>query len=315
MAVYFAPQYQDPNAEAKQYMMMMAQMLGAKRSRDTEQKQMSDFAQSIQPSQTPTIDGQSFFSPEGRGLLSSLTDRETAPQIGSLQGPMPNPQQVLQRALQHGLPPEQAMKMAQGFAGLMPTPKQESYKYVDLWDKKGEYLGQKQIPVSRYEEQLAKYRKAGYKFSEPEMSDAQTLAKEGYTPEEIKRIMDIKHGIEPRAGAVKDYNNMSTPDKAKYLATERTKAEGHYFAALTAEAKAAGTKPPEPRQPEYLEWILKEQAKVNKALKGTGIAENPYKTDYPDAFMEVDNRSNSPTFGQEVWKVIRDGKTYIIEGD
>lgn len=94
----------------------------------------------------------------------------------------------------------------------------------------------------------------------PKLTERQKLRTEGYSDEEIRRIRDIKHGIKPRASSTKTYNSMDLPTKAKYLATERTKAEGQYFGVEGGNVEA--------RQPEYLEWILKEQKKVNKAMRG-----------------------------------------------
>lgn len=95
----------------------------------------------------------------------------------------------------------------------------------------------------------------------PKLTESQQLQTEGYSSEEIRRIRDIKHGIEPRATSRITYDNMTTVEKAKYLATERQKAEGQYFGI------EGGNK--EPRQPDYLAWVLKEQEKVRQELGGT----------------------------------------------
>ncbi len=106
---------------------------------------------------------------------------------------------------------------------------------------------------------LTRARTAG--LSIPKPTETQKLRQEGYGPEEIKRIRDIKHGIKPRASSTKTYESMSPTEKAKYLATERAKAEGQYFGIEGGNPVA--------RQPEYLEWILKEQKKVNAILNPT----------------------------------------------
>jgi hypothetical protein len=92
----------------------------------------------------------------------------------------------------------------------------------------------------------------------PKLTKRQQLKAEGYSPEEVRRIMDIEHGLEPRASSLKTYNALDLPGKMKYLSTERQRAEGQYFGIEGGN--------PKPREPGYLKWILKEQGKVEKAM-------------------------------------------------
>lgn len=152
--------------------------------------------------------------------------------------PTLSPIQLMQLALQTGLPIPQALKMAK----LAPTTQQ------------GFTLGIGQTRFGPSGQQIAK--------GPAKLTKRQELRAQGYNPEEVRRIMDIEHGLEPRRYSRITYDKMTLPEKMKYLSTERTRAEGQYYG--TPEQK-------EVRQPKYLKWILKEQKKVEKTLGGEGL--------------------------------------------
>ncbi len=114
MAVLFAPQYIDPNAELKQYMLQFAQMMGDKRTAKAERGRVKSFAESISPPDISTINDQRLFSPGGQeSLQAALFDGGPAA-FGQRPGQQTlSPQQILQKALMAKIEPSQAIQFAQ----------------------------------------------------------------------------------------------------------------------------------------------------------------------------------------------------------
>ena len=240
MAIVFAPPYKDPNAEFKQMLLQYAGMLGGQRRETKQQQQAQDFARSLDPTQIPTANGQPIFSPQGAANIEAGWLGGQPTRTGMMQGARLNPLQIMQKALQSGLPMNEAI----GAARLAPTPK----------------------PTKR-----------------------QLLRSEGYSPEEVRRIRDIQNGLEPRKSNRKTYDNMTIPEKLKYLSTEKQRAEGQYFGVEGGNLEA--------RQPKYLAWIKKELAKLEEP---TAKKDRPVKpAEYPDAEWSEEHK---------MWTVIRDGR-------
>lgn len=181
--------------------------------------------------------------------------------------PQADPKQYLAQALQQGVGGFLENRQRRQFSkGLSPTlapiqlmqkalmagyPMQQALQIATMAPKAGQgfTLGPGQTRFGAGGQQIAK--------GPPKLTKRQQLKQEGYNPEEVRRIMDIEHGLEPRASSRTTYDQMTLPEKAKYLSTERERAEGQYY----------GTPDQlEVRQPKYLKWILKEQAKVEKAM-------------------------------------------------
>lgn len=242
MAVLFAPQYRDPNAELKQYMLQMAQLIGSKRTAGKERAKVKSFAESISPPDITTINDQRLFSPAGQQIAQDAwlgDDPNVRAELGKRPGQQTlSTQQIMQRALMSGdFSMSQALQFSQ--LGRPATSLTESER------GKAERIGAGLLP----------------RATQPKLTESQQLQAEGYTSEEIRRIKDIKHGIEPRASNRITYDRMTAVEKAKYLSTERTKAEGRYFGMILSEGV------PEPaRQPDYLAWIVTEEEKVKQEL-------------------------------------------------
>lgn len=282
MAVYFAPERRDPTAYLKQALLQYAMQYGAEKRAakraGKERERVRSFAESIMPPDIPTINDQRLFSPEGQQIAQDAwlgDDPNARAELGTRPGQQTlSTQQIVQRALMANIDHKRAAELAQALGrpvggGFTLSPGQTRY-------------GPGGQEVAR---------------GAPKLTESQQLQAEGYTSEEIRRIRDIKHGIEPRATSRITYDNMTAVEKAKYLATERQKAEGQYFGI------EGGNK--EPRQPDYLAWVLKEQEKVRQELGGTENVDDKTKSpypDYPDAFLE-----------DGIWKVKQAGKTYRIE--
>lgn len=125
MAVYFAPQYRDPNAELKYYMLQMAQMFGTKkaeRKQGRQERQRTEaFIKSLSEPQIPTAGGQSVFTPGGARALTEgfLEGRPT--QVGAMRGPPPTQIQLVQKALATGYPLGEALGAARLAPGAPAT--------------------------------------------------------------------------------------------------------------------------------------------------------------------------------------------------
>lgn len=109
MAVVFAPQYRDPNEELKYYMLQMAEMLGQRRREKSQQRKMTEFAESLSPTQTPTAGGQSVFTRGGFGALKEGWLGGQPTKTGMIQSAQLTPVQLLQKALTAELPMQQAL--------------------------------------------------------------------------------------------------------------------------------------------------------------------------------------------------------------
>jgi len=112
MAVYFAPQRRDPDAELKQYMLMMAQLLGKRGQETKQQGQMTALAESLVPQPISTINDQQLFSDQGFDALRGNVLEGTPAAFGQTPGQPLNQMQIVQKGLIHGLPPNEAIGMA-----------------------------------------------------------------------------------------------------------------------------------------------------------------------------------------------------------
>ena len=145
-------------------------------------------------------------------------------------------------------------------------------------------------------------------YGEVKSTPKEELQDQGYDAEAAQRILDIKNGLQPRASSRVQYDSMGLEEKRKYLSTERQRAEGQYFGSLKLDeqfqAEREGRAPREvpARQPEYLEWIVKEQTIVQKALNQKSAGSKPPK--YPDAVWSEEHG---------MWTIEKDGRTWGIE--
>jgi len=138
MAVVFAPEYRDPNEELKFYMLQMAEMMGKKRQEKSEQRKMTKFAESLMPTQTPSAGGQGVFTPGGFGALKEGWLGGQPTETGMIQGAQLTPMQIFQKALQSGIPMQQALGVSKLGAQGKPSKIQQSVQeYMELgYDKK-----------------------------------------------------------------------------------------------------------------------------------------------------------------------------------
>lgn len=109
-----------------------------------------------------------------------------------------------------------------------------------------------------------------------EKTNLQKLIEEGYTEEEARLIIDIKYGLEPRASSRKVYENMSDPEKMKFLTTLKRSAEGPYY-----KIEGGNTEPLEPR---VAEWANKELQKL-PMFKDAGFGNRPDGTPKGKGFL------------------------------
>lgn len=243
MTVYFAPPYRDPNAELKRYMLQFAQMYGDKRTATAERGKLKSFAESISPPDISTINDQRLFSPGGQESLQAALFEGGPAKFGQRPGQQTlSPQQIMQKALLANVPIEKAMQLART-------------------------LGQPATTLTAPERAKSERIEAGLlpRATQPKLTEKQQLQAEGYDNEAIRRIFDIKHGIEPRATSRIKYDTMTAVEKAKYLSTEITKAEGQNYKLVDLVGEEAA----KARQPEYLAWLLTEREKNQQELAGT----------------------------------------------
>ncbi len=117
MAVLFAPQRRDPNAELKWYLQQMAQMVGGKRKATKEQAKVKSFAESISPPDITTINDQRLFSPAGQQTAQDAwlgNDPNVRAELGTRPGQQNlSQQQILQKALLAEVPLSEALQLAQ----------------------------------------------------------------------------------------------------------------------------------------------------------------------------------------------------------
>lgn len=86
------------------------------------------------------------------------------------------------------------------------------------------------------------------------------LIREGYSPEEARMILDISHGIKPRASARKQYENLGDVEKMDFLSKLKQRAEGQYYGVEGGNV--------EPRQPKLLKWVNEELKKLPMLSEG-----------------------------------------------
>ena len=84
-------------------------MMADKRRKGKEQQQISDFAKSLSPTQTPTANGQSIFSPGGAEALKEGWLGGQPTETGMMQGAQLSTIQIMQKAIQSGLPLDKAL--------------------------------------------------------------------------------------------------------------------------------------------------------------------------------------------------------------
>ena len=226
MATLFAPQYREPNAELKQYMLQFAQMMGDKRTATAEQAKVKSFAESISPPDISMINDQRLFSPGGQeSLQAALFDGGPAA-FGQRPGQQTlSPQQILQKALTAEVPMQEALQLAQ--SGRKPlTPTQIAQQRSNLWLQKQPADVQEKI-----------YRtKAGLdKPTEKQkyQNQVQYWIERGSTPEEamenVKTASEISAGFKARANAINKLKDKPLPDQLKFWQNLQSSSQGRYF--------------------------------------------------------------------------------------
>ena len=125
MSVYFAPPYRDVNAQNKQYMMMLAQMLGQRGAKAQKQGHLAAFAESLDPEPTSTINAQRLMSDQGFDALRSHVLEDTPATFGQVPGQPLNRMQMLQKALLHNIPPNEAVGMINAMQPQRISPTQQ----------------------------------------------------------------------------------------------------------------------------------------------------------------------------------------------
>ena len=177
-------------------------------------------------------------------------------------------------------------------------------KEIDRIQKRLTVLDAKQLPPDprdQKERGFLEKRLQSALYGDVPATTREEIAAQGYSAEATQRILDIKNGLQPGASSRVIYDTMSLPEKRKYLSAERQRAEGQYFGIKDGNV--------EPRQPEYLDWIKKEQVKVQKELSkmqqgGQQGTPSQRPAAYPDAVW-------SPEHG--MWTVTRDGRLKGIQ--
>ncbi len=181
--------------------------------------------------------------------------------------------------------------------GREPPPKPTAReKEIDRIQKALTTLNAKEKLTSKEQKkkQFLERRSQSALYGDVKSTPKEELQAQGYDAEAAQRILDIKNGLEPRASSRTQFDNMGLVEKSKYLATERQKAEGQYFGVEGGNI--------DPRQPEYLQWVLKEQAKVQQGLNQKQAGPKPAA--YPDAVWSEEH---------EMWTIEKDGRTWGIE--
>jgi len=113
----------DVNAQNIQYMMMLARVLGDRMDAAQQQKNMSAFAQSLDPEPTSTINAQRLMSDQGFDALRSNVLEGTPATFGQQPGQPLTRMQMLQKALLHGIPPRDATGMINAMQPVLKSPK------------------------------------------------------------------------------------------------------------------------------------------------------------------------------------------------
>lgn len=117
--------FRDVNAQNKEYMMMLAQMLGTQRKEQKQVGQMKELAMALDPDPTSTINGENLFSDQGFDALRSNVLDGTPATFGQQAGQPLTWEQEMSKVLSSGLPIEQAMSIARSMPKAM-TPLQKS---------------------------------------------------------------------------------------------------------------------------------------------------------------------------------------------
>lgn len=107
----------------------------------------------------------------------------------------------------------------------------------------------------------AEARKAYWeaRASAPKQSEVQELMAEGYDAGQARDILDIKHGLKPRASATRSYEKMDDISKLQYLTRLEETAAGQYFGIEGGNAQ--------PKMPKVWDWVQTEKSKL-KILGG-----------------------------------------------
>ena len=124
MTTIYAP-YRDVGAQNKQYMMMLAQMLGTQRKENKQAGQMKELAMALDPQPTSTINNQRLMSDQGFDALRSNVLEGAPAEFGQVPGQPLTHMQMLSKVLSSGLPVDKAMGVIRSMPRPM-TPLQQS---------------------------------------------------------------------------------------------------------------------------------------------------------------------------------------------
>lgn len=98
----------------------------------------------------------------------------------------------------------------------------------------------------------------------PKQSEIQELMAEGYDAGQARDILDIKHGLKPRASATRTYDQMDDISKLNYLTRLEETAAGQYFGIEGGNEQ--------PRMPKVFHWVQEQKSKLG-ILGGGGTPE------------------------------------------
>jgi len=188
----------DPQSDQNQYLRQALQQYGTAHQAASKERQqeanMAKFIQSLNPTQTPTAGGQSIFTPGGAEALTEgfLGGQQT--KTGMIQGARLQPMQIMQKALQAGLPMNQALQVAR----FEPTAQQSGSGYT---------LSEGQTRFDAQGKQIAKGTPRQEKRKGFSLSEQKTLA------DTIPMALDnIESTV--KETAIKGFNKPSTADLA-----------------------------------------------------------------------------------------------------